>query len=445
MITRRSFIGRAAALAALGPLSGLPAVAGRRVAVIGAGGAGLAAARTLGAAGVEVRLLEARLRIGGRAWTDTDTLGVAVDRGCSWLHSSAVNPLVAVAQQLEIPTFVDEQRLQLRDRKGPLDEATHRELRALAERAWAELEMAGERGLDIPASSALSAQTKNDPLFPIVAAGMRSWEGVELEHYSTLDSYHFVEKGPDLVVPTGLGALLRRWSGNQAVELGTAVRRVDWSGSGVRLDTNRGVIRADAVVVTVPTTILQRASLVFAPELPIGTLQAIHDLPLGLMEKVGLLLAEGTLPTRADETVMLAMAAPEAFTFRTRLWGSNAVLGYTSGTYAHALVTEGEQALLAAATEQLVALFGADLRGHIERSMATRWAVDSWSLGAYSHCVPGRFGARARLTEPVGERIFFAGEHTEQSAYGTLHGAWSSGQRAAAQVLASMGVTQHAA
>ena len=76
-------------------------------------------------------------------------------------------------------------------------------------------------------------------------------------------------------------------------------------------------------------------------------------------------------------------------------------------------------------------MLGGDLRRQFDRGITTAWSSDPFARGSYSHCLPGRFGARAILTRPVGGRIVFAGEHTEQTAYGTLHGAHMSGLRAA--------------
>ena len=107
----------------------------------------------------------------------------------------------------------------------------------------------------------------------------------------------------------------------------------------------------------------------------------------------------------------------------------------TSGPLAHELEAAGEQAAIDYALEELAGMLGSELRKQFDTGAATAWSSDPFSRGAYSHCVPGRFGAREILTRPLAGRIVFAGEHTEQSAYGTLHGAHLSGLRAARQAL----------
>ena len=95
----------------------------------------------------------------------------------------------------------------------------------------------------------------------------------------------------------------------------------------------------------------------------------------------------------------------------------------------------GEAAAIDHGLGELAQMLGNDVKRLFDRGAATAWAADPFSRGAYSHCLPGRYGARELLTRPVGERIVFAGEHTEQAAYGTLHGAHLSGLRAARQVV----------
>jgi monoamine oxidase len=118
--------------------------------------------------------------------------------------------------------------------------------------------------------------------------------------------------------------------------------------------------------------------------------------------------------------------------YLTRHWDSNVCIAFAPGRLARELEGEGEAAAIEHAVSELAAMLGGDVRKHFDEGAATAWAADPYARGAYSHCVPGRFGARAILTRPVGGRIVFAGEHTEQAAYGTLHGAYLSGVRAAA-------------
>jgi monoamine oxidase len=409
--------------------------AGVDVAVIGAGGAGLTAARQLSAAGLKVLVLEARDRRGGRAWTDTSSVGVAWDRGCSWLHSSQVNPLVAYAAANGFETQPDRSLRFVYDGSKRLSEAGTTGLRALNERMSRELEAAGRRGLDIPAEQAFTLATRQDPWYPLAAARLTAWEGAEPSNFSALDSYHYVDKGDDLVIPKGYGTLLEHYARDVDVRLRTPVSRVRWAGRGVALDTPAGTLAARVVVVAVPSSIVAQGGLVFTPFLPAEILQAHSDLPLGLMNKVALRFKRNVFPGELSEGLRQQRSGLRGMSYITRLWGSNVALGASAGALAHELEAAGEAAAIDFALGELAQMLGNDVKRLFDRGAATAWAADPFSRGAYSHCLPGRYGARERLTRPVGERIVFAGEHTEQAAYGTLHGAHLSGLRAARQVL----------
>ena len=400
------------------------------VIVIGAGGAGLTAAKELQAAGISVIVLEARDRIGGRAFTDT-SLGVPWDRGCSWLHASAINPWVAYARQTDFEVFPDRMTRHVYEGSRRLSGAETAGYRAARERAQRELADAGRRGLDIPAEAALTQATLADPWYPLVAAGMTAWEGIEAANYSALDSYQFVEQGDDLLIPRGYGTLLAHYAKDIAVTPRTPVSRIRWNARGVTAETPGGAFTARVAVVALPSAVISAGAVIFAPRLPVEVLQAHHDLPLGLMNKVALRFKRNVFPSERMEACGLRRDDGRGMEYLTRLWDSNLCIGMSAGRFAYELEAAGEAAAIEHALDELARMFGGELRRHFDRGAATAWSSDPWSRGSYSHCLPGRFGARALLTRPVGGRIVFAGEHTEQSAYGTLHGAHLSGIRAA--------------
>jgi len=432
---RRRFLlaSGAAALAGALPLPLRAQGAAVDVAVIGAGGAGITAAKQLAAAGHAVMLLEARDRVGGRAFTDTSSVGVPWDRGCSWLHASQVNPWVAYARANGFDPVPDAWPRRLYDGTKSLEEADLAELRQLRQRMDAELEAAGRRGLDVPAEQAFTQATLQDPWYPVAAAGLTAWEGVEPAGFSALDSFHYVDRGEDMVVEKGYGALLAHYAKGVDVRLRTPVTRLRWTGRGVALDTPAGTLSAQVAVVAVPSTMVAHGGLVFSPHLPMDVLQAHHDLPLGLMNKVALRFKRNFVADEATRVLRQRGSGWRGMSYIVRPWDENVVIGLSAGALAHELEAAGEQASVEHALEELAGMLGGDVRKQFDRGAATAWAADPYARGAYSHCLPGRFGARERLVQPVGDRIVFAGEHTEQSAYGTLHGAHLSGLRAARQ------------
>jgi monoamine oxidase len=432
-------LGAGAALAGLGPRAMAAAASTPDVLVIGAGGAGLTAAKELMAKGVSVVVLEARGRTGGRALTDT-SLGVPWDRGCSWLHSSNVNPLVDYARQNGFEVYADRFERQVYDGARRMDGAETAGYRAVTERLQRELDRAGSRGLDIPAEAALTQETLADPWYPMAMDDLTGWEGVEPANYSLLDSHQYVEDGEDFVIPRGYGTLLTHYAKKVDVKLNMPVTRIRWGGRGVAAETGAGLVSARVAIVALPPGIIAEGSVIFSPHLPVEVLQAHHDLPLGILEKIGLRFKKNVFPSETTEFLQMKRDDGRGLNYLTRHWDSNVCVAFAPGRLARELEAEGEAAAIEHALAELAAMLGGDVRKQFDRGAATAWASDPFARGAYSHCVPGRYGARAVLKRPVGGRLVFAGEHTEQSAYGTLHGAHLSGIRAAAEARRLLGM-----
>jgi len=406
--------------------------------VIGAGAAGLVAAKELMARGVSVLDLEARDRIGGRAFTD-GSLGVSWDRGCSWLHASNVNPWIDYARRNDFEVRPDRYPREIYDGARRMDGSETAGHRAAMERAERELARAGRRGLDIPAEAALTRETLADPWYPMVMDELTGWEGVEPANFSVLDAHGFDDDGEDYVVPRGLGTLVAHYAKGVDVTLRTPVTRIRWDGRGVAVQTPAGLATARVAVVALPSTAIAEGSVIFTPHLPAEVLQAHHDLPLGLLEKVALRFKRNVFPSESTEFLRLRRDDGRGLGYMTRYGGENVCVAFAPGRIARDLEARGEAAAIEHALVEFAQMLGSDVRKYFDEGAATAWASDPYARGAYSYCVPGRHGARARLARPVGGRIVFAGEHTDPAAYGTLHGAWRSGQRAAGETLRLLG------
>lgn len=406
------------------------------VAVIGAGAAGIAAARQLNAAGLRVIVLEARDRVGGRAWTDTSSVSVAWDRGCARLRATATNPWVAYARSNGFDLQATAPRRVVAGGLKSLGSADMAAWHALNGRMKAELDQAGRRGLDLAAEAALTRETRENWWFAMAAAGLAERHGVEPSSFSALDRFHGPADGEEVEVSKGCGTLVTHAARDADVRLRTPVTRVRWAGRGITLDTPVGALAARAVIVAVPPSQLAQGSLGFAPLLPTEVLEAHHHLPLGLINSVALRFKKNVLPADASEVLLLKRNDLRGLSYTTRVGGGNVFSATSAGTLAHELEAAGEAAAVDYALAELVQILGGDARRQFDRGAATAWAADPFSRGSRSYCLAGRFGARELLTRPVGGRIVFAGEHTEQAAYGTLHGAHQSGVRAARQVVA---------
>ena len=440
MLNRRRFLeglGAGALVGAVGPRA-IAAAAMPDVLVIGAGGAGLTAAKELAAKGVSVLVLEARDRVGGRAFTDS-SLGVTWDRGCSWLHASNVNPWIKYARQNDFEIFPDRFAREVYDGTRRMSGAETAGYRAVHDRIERELDKAGSRGLDIPAEAALTQETVSDPWYPMAMEELTGWEGVEPANFSALDSHQFAEDGEDFMIPRGYGTLLAHYAKGVEVKLRTPVTRIRWGGRGVIAETDEGPASARVAVVALPSAIVAEGSVVFTPHLPVEVFQAHADLPLGILQKIALRFKKNVFPSETTEVLRKKRDDGRGFNYLTRHFGSNACIAFSVGRFARELEAAGESAGVEHALGELTSMLGGDVRKHFDKGAATAWASDPFARGAYSHCVPGRYGARAVLTRPVGGRLVFAGEHTEQTAYGTLHGAHLSGIRAAAQAQKLLG------
>src|SRR5882757_7166919 len=215
------------------------------------------------------------------------------------------------------------------------------------------------------------------------------------------------------------------------------VTLIDHSGKSVRIETSRGTLSAGKVIVTVPTNLIADEAIRFHPALP-AKVDAARGLPLGIADRVVLALDEPqALPKDGSlrgATMRTAMGA-----YHLRPFGQPCIEGFFGGRFAQELEDAGDGALAAQSINEIVALLGNDFRRKLKPLSESRWAHDPFARGSYSHALPGHAGDRALLAAPVDGRLFFAGEATSPEFFSTAHGARDSGERAAEEVLASVG------
>jgi monoamine oxidase len=407
--------------------------------VVGAGAAGLVAARHLVQAGLAVRVLEARHRVGGRAWTEQDTFGAPIDRGCAWLHSADRNPWTQYARQhgfTVIERSPDWQQWIGRERVSPERRAR---LDADWDRAEQAIAAAARAGHDVPASGVLPPDLEFRPLFDAIMSWMM---GVDTPNLSTADFAASEDTDVNWAVREGLGAVVASVAHGLDVALDCPATVIDWSGARVCVATARGILECRAVVVTVPTTLLARGEPRFTPSLPVEYTEAFAGLPLGVANKVFFEFTPGALPLEGMVNVVANATAARTVSVTVRPAGHELLLAYFGGDYARELEAQG--GLEAAAREELVRLFGADLGRRIRRSTATAWVGDPWARGSYSAARPGFAHCRKVLARPVAERVFFAGDACTIDTFGAIHGAWASGAESARRLVAALKGRPHA-
>ena len=401
------------------------------VIIVGAGAAGIAAAWTLHEAGKAVIVLEARSRIGGRAFTAT-VGGFALDLGCGWLHSADRNPWSAIARDLSMP--IDKTAPPWTRPSLPIGFALddQRAFRAALDAFYDRVEAFASSSSDAPASDCLLPGERWNALIDTVATFVA---GAEWDKVSAIDLSRYADTGVNWRAVEGYGNLVARHAAALNIVLDCPVLRIDHGARSLRVESTRGTLTADAVIVTIPASLIAREAITFVPSLP---------------DKVA---AAAALPLGFDDKLFLSLAQPEAFEAESRLFGRTDRTGtgayhmrpfgrpliecYFGGSLARDLERGGEEAFLDFAKGELVGLLGADFAGRIAPVAMHAWGGDPLSAGAYSYAKPGYADCRAALAAPVDGRLFFAGEACSRDDFSTAHGAYLTGHAAAQNILAS--------
>lgn len=413
------------------PIEGIAGRHAVEVAVIGGGAAGIAAARTLAAAGRDVLILEARNRLGGRAWTIPSPF--PLDLGCAWLHSGDRNPWVAVAESLGFA--VERRHAPWQTRRDinfpPADRA---EYQAAAEAFYDRVDAAAASGgPDRPAADLLEPGNRWNGLLDAISGYMN---GVELAGLSVRDFANYADTGVNWRLPAGYGTAIITAAGHIPVALDCIVTRVRHGTTPIEIETTAGTLKAKAVIVTLPTNVLAAEAVAFDPPLP-DKIEAAAALPLGIADKV-LLALDTPEAVPLDGHAFGRLDQVRTASYHLRPFGRPMIEGYFGGALARDLEAEGPAAFAAFALDELVGIFGGEIRSRLTPITATAWAHDPFALGSYSQARPGRASARLTLAAPVDERLFFAGEACHVHDFSTAHGALRTGFAAAEAAIAAL-------
>jgi len=437
-LSRRSFLAASAAVAAAPAVATAAPLGDVDIVVVGAGAAGIAAARRITAARRRCVLLEASDHIGGRCFTDTRPFGMPWDRGAHWLHTPDINPVVKLAGQTGLDVYPAPPGQKIRigrryAREGEMEDflaALVRTNRSIGE---------ATRKNDVSCVQALPKdlldwrQTVEFVLGPFGCSK-------DLTEVSAMDMARSVERDSDALCRQGLGTLMAKLADGLPVQLGTPVKQIDlWSRRGVEIQTaGRGYVTARGVIVTVSTGVLAASKIKFDPE-PKRQLDAANSLRLGSYDRVVLELPNNPLGLDRDDLVFEKAQGARTAALLANVAGSPLVTVDVGGKFGRELAAQGEAAMTAFALDWLGDLFGADLRKAVKRTAATQWSNEPWVLGAMSAATTGGQPARRTLMDPVRDRLWFAGEAVHETLWGTVAGAWESGERAADAALRKFG------
>jgi monoamine oxidase len=400
------------------------------VVIVGAGCAGLAAAKRLRASGASFVVLEAMDRIGGRAWTTNDDFGVPFDIGCAWLHAADRNPFFPEAQAAGWT---------LQHHDMALDHLW------FGKRQATDAEMADERLAEAELAACIERHRSGDDRLSSVVEACHALRvsatfagpmdfGADDDEISVADYRSAADLDPNYFTKEGYGALIHLWGADVPVQLATPVKRIRWDGPGVEVETAKGTVRARAVIVTVSTGVLAFEEIAFTPDLPEGHQEAIFDLPMGLLTKVPVKVEGTRLGLSPFDDVLMERHARHDLYFLAFPFDLDLMVGFVGGDFAWEMEAAGREAAVDFVTDRLVDMFGSDARKAVTHGAMTHWGAERYVRGGYAAARPGKATARQVLADPVGERIWFAGEALAGGLKQTAAGARLSGETVAGKV-----------
>jgi monoamine oxidase len=440
-MTRRDFLSASAAVAATPLLGasawGAPLPREADIVVIGAGVAGIAAARRIQAANRKVIVVEAASQVGGRCATDTTTFEVPFDRGARWMHNPDSNPMIRLGRSagLDVSAAPLGQKIRIGRRNARAGE-TEEFLAALV-RANRAIDDASRGKADVSCASVLPKDLGDWAATAEFVLGANA-TGKDLRDISVIDKARAQERNAAIACRQGLGTLIAKLGEQVPLALSTPASRISWSGRDVTVETPAGKIAARAAIITVSSNVLTAGNIKFTPDIPRRQLDAAAKLSLGSYDRIALQLPGNPLGLARDDIIIEQSSSTRTAMLFANMAGSSLCSIDVAGSFGRDLSAQGEPAMLAFAVEWLTKLFGSEAAAAVKKSSATRWNAAPFVLGAMSAAVPGGEPSRKILTEPVG-CMFLAGEATHETLWGTVDGAWESGERAAEAALRRIG------
>jgi len=410
------------------------------VIIIGAGASGLSAAKELTRLGLTYTVIEGSHRIGGRAYSEEIAPGVWFDLGCAWLVGGTTNPFVPIADDLGITLGKDKNDLFKLENVGfqrngePLSDDQRAACRRYYDDSYEAITAAVKQGHDVAVSDVVDIG--NEFSAPLLGGIASSW-GMDIDLVSTAD---FDSATGELGFPVlhGYGNLVAAWGADVPVSLNTRVEGIDWSGRGVMVETPKGTITGRTALSTVSTGILASGDILFTPDLPDWKTEAIHNLPMGTENKMGVYFDTDVFG--ADGRGFYSTWNDDGNTAKVdaSVMGINTAAVFVGGRHGVWLEKQGQQACHDFAVDRIADIFGHDIRKHVDRSIATAWETEPWTRGSWACAQPGQAHQRTNLARSVDERLFFAGEASVYGGQGTCHGAYQSGIRAAQEIATNL-------
>ncbi len=426
----------------------------QQIIVIGAGIAGITAAKKLQTEGYRVVVLEGRDRIGGRIWTD-NSLGVPLDLGAAWIHKVNGNPLSPIVKQLGISTIKSDYDSQWNYQgvNQLLDEVEERRINKVFQIFTTRVaKLKDENPLSNSTSLAEVAQQviQSERIDGITLKGFRARLASAIEsemgdNLANLGIRGFNEDaeftGADVVFPQGYTQVVQALAKDLDIRTGHLVQKIDYDDMGVKVTTNHGTFNGLRVIVTVPLGVLKSGAINFLPTLPKAKLRAIQQLGMGALNKLVLKFPKQFWSSEPHSLAYvnndLDRQLPDRY---IEFWNwqkyikQPILVALVSGSFSRSLSQMSQSEATQNIMMDLQAMFGKDISPPTA-SLLTQWHNDPFAYGSYTIFTPNAsFEDCDRLAEPVGDRLFFAGEATYGKYLGTVHGALLSGEREANRI-----------
>ncbi|MFV0890298.1 FAD-dependent oxidoreductase [Metapseudomonas otitidis] len=419
------------------------------VLVIGAGIAGLAAARKLHDAGYRVIVLEARDRLGGRLMTHQAWDGINVDLGATWIHGAGPNnPIARLAKQVgaRLATTSTDRTETFGSDGHRYDDDEEEALEALREAIEDAIEQTQDSDEDRPLGDAVReemdyrslglAQRRQVDFLLNTTYEHEYGESVQALSLHTFDSGGEYA-GDEALFLDGYRVLVEHLAKGLDIRLGQVVSAIDSEDEGVTVRVGGRSYQAAQVLLSVPLGVLKSGAIDFSPALPPEKIRAIEGLGVGVLNKCCLKFPEAFWDTRTDWINMVPEQHGQwaEWVSLARATGAPILIGFNAADFGREIEGWTDEAIVEDAMTRLRAVYGPDIPQPSDWAI-TRWASDPHALGSYSCNVVGStVPMRNDLASPVDGKLFFAGEATDESFYQTVHGAYASGLRAANELM----------
>ena len=414
------------------------------VIIIGAGISGLAASKVLKENGISYIILEANNKLGGRAKRAPKSFGKWFDLGCSYLHNGDINPLVKILESKSTPVVkskgdmfsIEKTNFLFNDLAAPSEKV--KLIRKADEQFKKKLLHEEKHDLDQALSSCLE---KRSPLYPIFFNHLTGLNGIE-PNFVSIKDYAKVKDGPDFYIESGLANVIEKWGSGLEIRYNNTVHQVSWAGNIIQVETNETLFKTKKLLVTTSTGVLGANIINFYPSLPSYKIAAIHNLPMGILNKVGVVLKSGTFQI-TDEGWYVACSQDKkekifsTMSYEIRTKPINHMIIFFGGKEGKELENEPKGSFIRIRSV-LSKTFGHAFQERITKFIHSSWGLNDFTLGSYSYALPGRSNDRELLQKSLNKKLFFAGEATSEYYYGTCHGAYLSGIRAAEEIISML-------